>query len=195
MPEPGPDRQLLAIMVADVAGYSRLMAAQESGTLQTLKSYRDCFREHVGRFKGRVIDTTGDSVLAAFTSAVGAVECAVAVQDELARRNSNLPPHRAMEFRIGINLGEVIADGGTIYGDGVNIAARLEGLADGGGIMVSGSIHALVQDKVEHLFLFEGKKRVKNVAPPVAVYAIVPDLERGAFLRRRHRRRLSVAAW
>ena len=192
MPETGPERQLLAIMVADVAGYSRLMAAQEQGTLETLKSYRDCFREHVARFKGRVIDTTGDSVLAAFTSAVSAVDCAVAVQDDLARRNAHLPLHRAMEFRIGINLGEVIADGSMIYGDGVNVAARLEGLAESGGIMVSGSVHALVQDKVDHLFVFEGRKRVRNIAAPVAVYAIVPGHERASYLQRQRRRK---TAW
>jgi formylglycine-generating enzyme required for sulfatase activity len=192
--ETGQDRQLLAIMVADVAGYSRLMAAQERGTLETLKSYRDCFREHVARYKGRVIDTAGDSVLAAFISAVAAVECAVSVQDELARRNAGLPPHRAMEFRIGLNLGEVITDGSTIYGDGVNVAARLEGLAESGGIMVSGGVHAMVQDKVEHLFVFEGRKRVRNISTPVAVYAIVPGHERAHFLLRRRRRKAATIA-
>jgi formylglycine-generating enzyme required for sulfatase activity/class 3 adenylate cyclase len=192
--ETGQDRQLLAIMVADAAGYSRLMAAQERGTLETLKSYRACFHEHVTHFKGRVIDTAGDSVLAAFTSAVAAVECAVSVQDELARRNAGLPPHRAMEFRIGINLGEVITDGSTIYGDGVNVAARLEGLAESGGIMVSGGVHAMVQDKVEHLFVFEGRKRVKNISAPIAAYAIVPGHERTRFLLRRRRRGIAAIA-
>lgn len=194
MPESGPDRQLLAIMMADVAGYSRLMAAREQGTLEALKSCRECFREHVTRFKGRVIDTAGDSVLAAFTSAVAAVDCAVAIQEELARRNANLPPHRSMEFRIGINLGEVITDGGMIYGDGVNVAARLEGLAESGGIMVSGSVYAMVHGKVEHLFVYEGRKRVKNIADHVPAYAVVPGHERAAFVDGRRRRRLALIA-
>jgi formylglycine-generating enzyme required for sulfatase activity len=194
MSEIGPDRLLLAIMVADVAGYSRLMAAQEQSTLETLKSSRDCFREYVARYKGRVIDTSGDSVLAAFTSAIAAVDCAVAIQDELARRNASLPPHRAMEFRIGINLGEVIADGNAIYGDGINVAARLEGLAESGGIMVSGSVHDMVQGKVEHLFVYEGHKRVKNIAASVAVYAIVPSDERASLLYRQRRRKVALIA-
>jgi formylglycine-generating enzyme required for sulfatase activity len=194
MPESGSDRQLLAIMLADVAGYSRLMAAQERSTLETLKAYRDCFRENVAHFKGRVIDTAGDSVLAAFTSPTAAVECAVAIQDELAQRNAKLPPNRSMEFRIGINLGDVIADGNAIYGDGVNVAARLEGLAESGGIMVSGSVYDLVRDKVEHLFVYEGRKHVKNIAAPVAVYGIVPGHERAAFLQRRRRRKAAGVA-
>lgn len=194
MPDTGLDRQLLAIMVADVAGYSRLMAARERGTVETLKSHRDCFREHIARFKGEVIDTSGDSVLAAFHSAIASVECAVAIQDELARRNADVPPDRAMEFRIGLNLGEVIRDGNTIYGDGVNVAARLEGLAESGGIMVSGSVFDLVHDKVEHLFVYDGRKRVKNIADPVLVYAIVPAHERASFLGRKRRRSLALVA-
>lgn len=194
MPESALDRQLLAIMVADVAGYSRLMAAQERSTFETLKAYRDCFRENVARFKGRVIDTAGDSVLAAFTSPTSAVDCAVAIQDDLALRNAKLPPNRSMEFRIGINLGDVIADGNAIYGDGVNVAARLEGLAESGGIMVSGSVFDLVRDKVEHLFIYEGRKRVKNIAAPVAVYGIVPGHERVAFLQHRRRRKAALVA-
>ena len=194
MPESALDRQLLAIMVADVAGYSRLMAAQERSTFETLKAYRDCFRENVARFKGRVIDTAGDSVLAAFTSPTSAVDCAVAIQDDLALRNAKLPPNRSMEFRIGINLGDVIADGNAIYGDGVNVAARLEGLAESGGIMVSGSVFDLVRDKVEHLFIYEGRKRVKNIAAPVAVYGIVPGHERAAFLQHRRRRKAVLVA-
>jgi len=194
MPEIGPDRQLLAIMVADVSGYSRLMAAQERSTLETLKTYRDCFREHITRFHGRVIDLSGDGVLAAFTSPTSAVECAVAIQDELAQRNANLPPHRSMEYRIGINLGDVIADGNTIYGDGVNVAARLEGLAESCGIMVSGSVFVHVQDKVEHLFVYDGRKRVKNIAAPVAMYSVVPSHERASFLDRRRRRKAALLA-
>ena len=189
MQEPDSERQLLAILVADVAGYSRLMAAQERSTLDTLKAYRECFREHVTRFKGRVIDTTGDSILAVFTSPTAAVECAVVIQDELAQRNRNLPPHQAMEFRIGINLGDVITDGNTVYGDGVNVAARLEGLAESGGIMVSGSVFELVRDKVDHLFVHEGRKRVKNIPTAVVVYAISPEHERASFLERRRQRK------
>jgi formylglycine-generating enzyme required for sulfatase activity len=192
--EPSSDRQLLVILAADVAGYSRLMAAQERGTVDALKASRECFREHVARFNGRVIDTAGDSVLAAFTSPTAAVECAVAIQEELARRNRDLPPHRAMEFRIGINLGDVITDGAMVYGDGVNVAARLEGLAESGGIMVSGSVYELVRDKVEHLFAYEGRKRVKNIRAPVAAYAIVPPQERASFSARAWHRKRSLAA-
>lgn len=194
MLETEADRQLLTIMVADVAGYSRLMAAQERSTVQTLKQYRDCFRTHVARFQGRVIDTTGDSVLAAFTSPTAAVECAVAIQDELAERNKHLPPERAMEFRIGINLGDVISDGNSIYGDGVNVASRLEGLAEGGGIMVSGSVHAMVRGRVEHLFVYEGRRRVKNIPAAVEVYGVVPKQERAAFLDRGRRRKAALIA-
>ncbi len=192
MQEPGSERQLLAIMVADVAGYSRLMAAQERSTVETLKAYRDCFRQHVAQFRGRVIDTTGDSVLAAFTSPTAAVECAVAIQDELAQRNKNLPPRQSMEFRIGINLGDIITDGDALYGDGVNVAARLEGLAESGGIMVSGSVFELVRDKVDHLFVYEGRKRVKNISAPVAVYAITPEHERAAFVEKKRQRKRTI---
>ena len=194
MPELVSDRQLLTILFADVAGYSRLMAAQERGTLATLKAYRECFREHVTRFKGRVIDTTGDSILAVFSSPTGAVECAVAIQDELALRNRNVPPHRAMEFRIGINLGDVLTEGNAIYGDGVNVAARLEGLADSGGIMISGAVFELVRDKVDHLFVLEGRKRVRNIPTPVSVYAVVPGHERASFMEKGRRRKRNIVA-
>ncbi|HET9403769.1 MAG TPA: SUMF1/EgtB/PvdO family nonheme iron enzyme [Burkholderiales bacterium] len=194
MPEAGSDRQLLTILFADAAGYSRLMAAQERGTLDTLKEYRACFREHVARSKGRVIDTAGDSILAVFTSPTAAVECAVAIQDELAQRNRNLPPRRSMEFRVGINLGDVITEGGAVYGDGVNVAARLEGLAESGGIMISGAVYELVRDKVDHLFVYEGRRRVKNISTPVAVYAVVPGHERASFLEKARRRKRQVVA-
>jgi formylglycine-generating enzyme required for sulfatase activity len=141
-----------------------------------------------------VVAVSLDSILAVFTSPTAAVECAVAIQDELARRNQNLPPRRAMEFRIGINLGDVIADGDTVYGDGVNVAARLEGLAESGGIMVSGSVFDLVRDRVDHLFAYEGRKRVKNAPLPVAVYAIVPGHERASILDKRRRRKRKMAA-
>jgi len=190
MTEPVADRRLAAILAADVAGYSRLMAAQERSTLDTLRQYRQYFDEQIARHHGRIVNTAGDAVLAEFASPVAALECAVAVQTELAKRNSSLPPHRAMEFRMGINLGDVIAHEGTIYGDGVNIAARLEGLAESGGIIVSGNVYDLLHNKVEHLFVFEGRKRVKNIPEPVRVYSIVPKDTEAQYKAAQRRRKL-----
>ena len=131
-------RRLAAILAADVVGYSRLMGDDERATMDTLMSYRRVFRKHISDHEGRVVDTAGDSVLAVFDSVVEAVEYAAEVQADLEGRNAQLPEHRRMLFRIGVNLGDVIIqDDGSIYGDGVNVAARLEGLAEPGGITVS----------------------------------------------------------
>jgi len=164
-------RRLAAILSADVAGYSRLMGDDERATLNTLNAYRAVFRDHVGKRDGRVVDTAGDSVLAVFDSVVEAVQCAVDVQADIEPLNADLPEARRMLFRIGVNLGDVIVqDDGTIYGDGVNVAARLESLADPGGVNISGSVHDNVLGKLDLGYEFLGDKEVKNIAKPVRVY-------------------------
>ena len=141
-------RRLAAILAADVAGYSRLMGDDERNTMNTLNAYRDVFRKHVSNHEGRLVDTAGDSVLGVFVSVVEAVHCAVKVQDELKEKNATLPDDRRMLFRIGVNLGDILEqDDGTIYGDGVNVAARLESLADPGGIIISGNVHDQIEGK------------------------------------------------
>ncbi|HYQ59914.1 MAG TPA: adenylate/guanylate cyclase domain-containing protein, partial [Desulfatiglandales bacterium] len=139
-------RKLTAVFSADVAGYSRLMGEDEAATIKTLESYKQLMFSLVNQHGGRVVDSPGDNVLAEFPSVVNAVACAVETQKELKSRNDVLPKNRRMEFRIGINLGDVIEKGERIYGDGVNIAARIEALAEGGGICISGSIY----EQVEH---------------------------------------------
>ena len=134
MAEEGFKRKLTAILSADVAGYSRLMAEDEAATVKTMASYREIIASLVKQHRGRVVDSPGDNVLSEFSSVVDAVQCAVAVQNEIQTRNADLPDNRKMEFRIGVNLGDVIDEEDRIYGDGVNIAARLEAMADPGGI-------------------------------------------------------------
>ena len=138
MADEGFKRKLAAILSADVEGYSRLMDDDEEATVRTLTSYRTAIADLVQQFRGRVVDAPGDNILADFTSVVDAVNCAVEIQRELAERNAELPYDRRMEFRIGINLGDVIEEEGRIYGDGVNIAARVESMAVAGGICISG---------------------------------------------------------
>src|SRR5215469_10986466 len=135
------ERKLAAILCADVAGYSRLMGQNEEATLATLTSHRKIIDSLIEQYRGRFVNSAGDSVLAEFASVVEAVNCAVAVQKALRAENAGLPETRRMEFRIGVNLGDVIIEGGQIYGDGVNVAARLESLAEPGGICVSGVVH------------------------------------------------------
>ena len=169
-------RRLAAILAADVAGYSRLMGDDERATLDTLNSCRDVFRAHVSGCRGRVVDTAGDSVLAVFDSVVEAVECALAVQAEIGERNAGLAEARRMHFRIGINLGDVIEqDDGTIYGDGVNVAARLEGLADPGGVCISDKVHTEVQGKLDLSFRDIGEHEVKNIANPVQAFRVLAE--------------------
>ena len=173
------NRRLAAILAADVAGYSRLMGDDEAATVRSLTEYRQVFAEHSARHGGRIVDTAGDSVLAVFDSAVEAVECAAEIQKALDRRNRQLAEHRRMQFRIGINLGDVIVrEDGTVYGDGVNIAARLESMADPGGLCVSGTVYDHVEGKVLLSFKFAGEQTVKNIAKPVRAYHVV--LEVGA---------------
>ncbi len=164
-------RRLAAILAADVAGYSRLMGADEAATVAALNAARGVFREHISAHDGRVVDTAGDSVLATFDSAVEAVRCALAVQHELGANNAALPEDRRMVFRIGVNLGDVIVgDDGSIYGDGVNIAARIEGLAEPGGVALSAMAHDAVDGKLDATFAYHGEHAVKNIAKPVRVW-------------------------
>ena len=168
-------RRLTAILAADVAGYSRLMGADEEGTLAQLKTLRrELSDPKIKEHHGRIVKTTGDGLLVEFGSVVDAVRCAVEVQDAMAARNAAVPADRRIEFRIGINLGDIIRDRGDIFGDGVNVAARLEGLAKPGGICVSGAAHDQVRDKLDISFEDLGEQQVKNIARPVRVYAIRP---------------------
>ena len=172
------DRKLTAILSADVKGYSRLMGEDEVATIRTLTTYRELMTSLIQQHHGRVVDTPGDNLLAEFGSVVDAVTCAVEVQRELGERNAELPDQRKMEFRIGINLGDVVVEGERIYGDGVNIAARVEGLADGGGICISGKVHDEIKSKLVLGYESLGEHTVKNIAEPVRVYRI--NLEKPA---------------
>ena len=166
-------RKLAAILSADVVGYSRLMAADEAATVETLKSYRDIIARLVVRRGGRVVNAPGDALLAEFPSAVEAVQAAIEVQKVLEGHNIELAPERRMQFRIGVNLGDVIEEAdGTIYGDGVNIAARMEALAEGGGVCISSTIYDAVEGKLSYGFDFLGEQQVKNIAKPVRVYRV-----------------------
>src|SRR5262245_58803807 len=142
------ERKLTAILSGDVAGYSRLMGEDEEATIRTLTTYRALIAARIQQDHGRVVDAPGDNLLAEFASVVDAVRCAVAIQQELHAKNADLPAQRKMEFRIGINLGDVVVEGERLYGDGVNIAARLESLAPPGGICISGTVHEHVKNKV-----------------------------------------------
>jgi len=165
-------RKLTAILSADVQGYSRLMGEDEDGTVRTLAAYREVMSDFIRKHRGRVVDSPGDNILAEFASVVDAVRSAVAIQKELKVRNAELPEHRQMEFRIGINLGDVIVDGDRIYGDGVNIAARVEGLAEGGGICISGTVYDHVENKLAFQYDYLGEQAVKNIKKPVRVYRV-----------------------
>ena len=166
------ERKLAAILHADVVGYSRLMGEDEAGTLRTLTSYREFMDSLVVMHHGRVVGSAGDSVLAEFVSSFEALECAIEIQGALSARNAGLPDERKMLFRIGINIGEVIVQGDDIFGEGVNIAARLESLAEPGGICISGGVHEQLKNKLSLAYQFLGNKEVKNIAEPVAVYRV-----------------------
>jgi TolB-like protein/Flp pilus assembly protein TadD len=165
-------RKLSAILSADVVAYSRLMGEDELGTVRTLEAYREMLAEITRNYGGRVVDSPGDNVLAEFASVVDAVECAVEIQEELKVKNEELAENRRMEFRIGINLGDVIEEGERIYGDGVNVAARIESLASGGGICISGTAYDQVEGKLELEFDYLGEQSVKNIKKPVRVYRV-----------------------
>jgi TolB-like protein/class 3 adenylate cyclase len=166
-------RKLAAILSADAVGYSRLMAADEAATVETLKAYRDIIVRLVARHGGRVVNAPGDALLAEFPSAVEAVQAAIEIQQSVEGHNIELEADRRMQFRIGVNLGDVIEESdGTIYGDGVNIAARLEALAEGGGVCISSTVYDAVEGKLALGFDFLGEHQVKNIAKPVRVYCV-----------------------
>ncbi len=170
-------RKLTAILSADVKGYSRLMGADEEGTLRTLTGYREVMATFIQQHRGRVINASGDALLAEFESVVDAVKSAVEIQRELAKRNADLPSDRRMEYRIGINLGDVMVDGESIYGDGVNIAARLESLSEAGGICISGTAFDQVKTKLPLGYEYRGEQTVKNISEPVRVYKVLMEPE------------------
>ena len=175
MAEARVQRRLAAILAADVAGYSRLMGADEEGTLAALKELRrELADPKIKEHRGRIVKTTGDGLLVEFASVVDAVRCAVEVQHEMAERNAGVPDERRIQFRIGINLGDIIKDGRDIYGDGVNVAARLEALAEPGGICVNRVVRDQVRDKLDFAFEDAGEQRVKNIARPLRVYHVRP---------------------
>jgi len=166
-------RRLTAILSADVEGYSRLMREDEEATIRTLKTYRAAMRDLIRQYRGRVVDSPGDNILAEFASVLDAVNCAVEIQRELAERNSEVPENRRMRFRIGVNLGDIVEDGERIYGDGVNIAARMEGLAEAGGICISGIVYDQVKHKLGLEYEYQGEHEVKNIPEPVRIYKVL----------------------
>lgn len=170
----GIKRKLTTILAADVVGYSGMMAADEETTLRTLRTYRGVIDDLVARHDGRLFNTAGDAVLVEFGSAVEAVRCAIAIQEDLGVRNAELPEDKQMRFRIGINVGDVMIEGNDLFGDGVNVAARLEGLADPGGICISGSTFEQVKNKLSIGFEDIGPQEVKNIPQPVQSFRLVP---------------------
>jgi class 3 adenylate cyclase len=165
-------RRLVAILAADIAGYSALMGSDEPGTVRDLKAHQAVVLPMLAKFGGRVIDTAGDGILAEFASVVNAVECAVAIQKTMIERNASIEQARRMQFRIGVNLGDVIYDEARIYGDGINIAARLEGIAEPGGIFISRQAYDQVEGKVAFSFRKLGPQNLKNIVKPVEVFAV-----------------------
>src|SRR5512139_1968093 len=170
-------RKLAAILSADVKGYSRLMGEDEEGTIHTLNTYKEVMSNFIQQQRGRVVDAPGDNVLAEFGSVVDAVRCAAEIQKELKERNAELSENRRMEFRIGVNLGDVIEDGEQILGDGVNIAARLESLSDGGGVCISGTAFDQVKHKLPVGYQYLGKQTVKNITEAVRTYRVLMEPE------------------
>jgi len=196
MAEEGFKRKLTAILSADVVGYSRLMEDNEEATIQTLNTYRNSMTTLIQQHRGRVVDTTGDNLMAEFSSVVDAVKCAVETQKEMNERNADLPKNRRMIFRIGVNLGDIVEEDDRIYGDGVNIAARLEGLAEAGGICISRTAYDQVKNKLEIGFEYLGEHSVKNISEPVHVYRVLIEPEAvGKVIgeKRKEKRRLTIA--
>src|SRR6201994_2060831 len=171
-----PVRRLTAILAADVAGYSRLMGADEEGTHERLKGHlRELVEPKINEHRGRIVKNTGDGFLAEFASVVDAVQCAVEMQRGMAERNAAIPPEKRIEFRVGINLGDVIAEPNDIYGNGVNVAARLEALVEPGGICISRVVRDQIRDKLPYPFEDRGEQTVKNIARPLRVFALAPE--------------------
>jgi TolB-like protein len=167
------ERRLTAILAVDVAGYSRLMGADEEGTLTKLKAHRRALVDpKITEHRGRIVKTTGDGMLVEFASVVDAVRCAVEVQRAMAERNAEVPQDKRIEFRVGINVGDIIIDGGDIFGDGVNVAARLEGLAEPGGICVSARAQEDARGKVDLAFEDLGEQQLKNISQPLRVFRV-----------------------
>jgi adenylate cyclase len=177
------ERKLTAILSADVKGYSRLMGDDEMATIQILTAYREVMTTLIQQHRGRVVDSPGDNLLAEFASAVDAVQGAVAIQQELKARNAGLPAPRKMEFRIGINVGDVVIEGERLYGDGVNIAARLESLAAPGGICISGTVYDQIENKLSLQYEYLGEQQVKNITKPVRVYRVLMEPQASASLQ------------
>jgi len=175
MAEKGFKRKLTAILSADAVEYSRLMGEDEEATVLTLTTYREVLTTLIQQHNGSVLDSPGDNLLAEFASVVDAVQCAVAVQKEIKARNEELPEDRRMQFRIGINLGDVIQEEDRIYGDGVNVAARLEGLAEPGGICISKTAFDHIESKLPYGYDFIGDQTVKNIAKPVGAYRVLME--------------------
>ena len=173
MAEDHVERRLAAIFAGDVAGYSRLMGVDEEGTLHRLKAHRkELIDPKITEHRGHIVKTTGDGMLVEFVSVVDAVRCAVDIQRSMAERNVGVPADKRIQFRIGINIGDIIIDADDIFGDGVNVAARLEALADPGGIRVSSVVHDQVRDKLSFSFEDMGEQTVKNIARPIGIYRI-----------------------
>jgi class 3 adenylate cyclase len=168
-------RKLRAILSADAKDYSRLMRSDEEATVRTLTNYRSVIAELVSKYQGRVVDSPGDNILAEFASVVHAVQCGFEIQASLQTENTKLSEDRRMEFRIGINLGDVIQEGKRIYGDGVNVAARMESLAEAGGICVSGSAYDQIENKFAFGCEYLGEQTVKNISTPIRVYRLTRD--------------------
>ena len=175
MEAPPLERKLVAILAADVEGYSRLMSLDEEATLATLSAHRTVIDALIAQHGGRICGTAGDSVLAEFASVFAAVQCAVEIQRDLGAANQALAEARRMWFRIGINVGDVMVKDGDIFGDGVNIAARLEGLAAAGGICLSRGVRDHVRRKLPYGFEDLGEQSVKNIAQPIRVFRLIPD--------------------
>ena len=172
------ERRLTAILAADVVGYSRLMGANEVGTLQSLQHHQaELVEPEVARHAGRIVKLTGDGLLVEFASVVNAVECAAAIQRAMPERNADVPEDRRIEFRVGINMGDVIVEGDDLFGDGVNVASRIEGVARSGGIAVSQSVRDYVGNRLDVAFEDRGEQQLKNIAEPIRVYDVL--LERG----------------
>jgi len=178
------ERRLTTILAADVVGYSRLMGEDEAGTLVALKAHREAaINPKIAAHNGRIVKLMGDGLLTEFASVVEAVACAVEIQGAMAERNAEVPEDRRIQFRIGINVGDVMVEGDDIYGDGVNIAARLEGLAEPGGICVARNVFNQVKGKIDTAFEDLGEKEVKNIAEPVQVYRVSLSLPETAALK------------
>src|SRR5215467_7900780 len=173
LPRKSPvSRRLAAILAADIAGYSSLMGADEEATVAELKAHQVVVLPMINEYGGRIIDTAGDGILAEFGSVLSAVKCAIAIQKTMAERNASVDSSRRMQFRIGINQGDVVFDDARIYGDGVNIASRLESIAEPGGICISRKVYEDITGKMQLAFIDLGEQQLKNIAQPVRVYRI-----------------------